>query len=1059
LRNNGENMNNYSDIIDNRKIFLKDRINAFLKVSGEAKFAVGYFFLSGFDEIAENIADLKEVKLIIGTTSNAKTIDEIAEGVSKKEEMEEILNQQQYQRPAKRKAISDTSKAKIANNIGHLDQSEENEDMLLRLRNLITKEKVKIKLYTRHRLHSKAYLFKYKKEIAEQQGAEGIGVVGSSNLTLAGFQHSTELNVIVRGNENYKSLENWFDEIWNESIDFKGEILNTIDNSWALKTVNPYDIYIMTLYYLVQSKMKYRSQVLWDWSNIPKLYRFQRIAVMQAYEILNKYNGVFISDVVGLGKTFIGSALLKQIGKGAVVICPPRLKRMWEEFGEKFKVDIKTISQGALNRGVFNEDSVLWTYKDREIVLIDESDSFRNSDNKRYREIQPFLSGKKVILITATPQNTSIWNIYNQIRLFNQEGINEYQVKGGSIKEFFNMVDKKETKIQDLLQNILIRRTRNHIKKFYNTVEDFPIQFPKRRLTTVSYNIDETYNNLYGKIKSALMNLTYARYNLWPYVKEEKKEYAVYKDLRKITGLLKGLHKVMLFKRLESSIFAFSETINRLLKIHKRFLESINKGIIPAGEEAQDILYREDIFIEDAFEKLKEASKKYKIEDFKVELLREALESDIGNLEEISEYLKRIPWEKDKKFDELIKILKKRREDKILIFSEYADTVKYLYKRLKGGFNNLTFVTAKSKEAISIVRRFAPIANGYKLKETETPINILCSTDVFSRGLNLQDCSIIINYDLHWNPVRLIQRVGRVDRIGSQNEEIFVYNFLPHQKIEEEISLRERVHNRSQEIHDHIGEDEKILDESERLNEKDMYTIYDKKNIEQLEEKMEEDEGFSLDEAEMIIESLNKGKSEYMNLIKNFQFGTRSCKKGQNCKGLFACFKKGEIIEPLIIDKEGKIISSPGKVLTEVKCESNEDTERIFQEDREFFFSTLRKIQDYFEKEVKQRTKTERKKEPVVIRISKKLSQLRREIKDNDSLDLLDKINDTLNKGVPEEALRELKRLDREKTEGIDFLKRLVGIYNKFRLGERKERQDLKEKYEPTELVCCEILK
>ena len=555
------------------------------------------------------------------------------------------------------------------------------------------------------------------------------------------------------------------------------------------------------------------------------------------------------------------------------------------------------------------------------------------------------------------------------------------------------------------------------------------------------------------------MNLTYARYNLWPFVREEKKEDIVYRDLRKITGLLKGLHKVMLFKRLESSIFAFSETVNRILEIHKRFLESVEKGIIPAGEEAQDILYQEDVFIEDTLERLKEASEKYKVEDFNVEALKQALENDIRSLEEISEYLEKIPQESDKKFDELIKILKKHEEDKILVFSEYADTVEYLYERAKSRFDNLTFVTAKSKEAISIVRRFAPVANAYRLKKSEAPINILCSTDIFSRGLNLQDCGTVINYDLHWNPVKLIQRIGRVDRIGSQNEEIFAYNFLPHQRIEKEISLRGRVHNRAQEIHDHIGEDEKILDESERLNEEDMYTIYGKRDIEQLEEKMEDEEGFSLDEAEMIIESLNKEKTEYMNLIKNFQLGTRSCKKGQNYRGLFACFKKGEFIEPLIINREGEMILSPGKVLTEAKCGPDENVERTVQEDRGFFFNSLRKMQEYFEKEVEQKTKKERKKEPVIIKTTKKLIHLRREIKDKDSLDLLDKINNILNEGLPDQALRELKRLGREKREGIDFLKKLVGIYNKYRLGERKEKKDLREKYEPTELICCEILK
>jgi len=838
-----------------------------------------------------NISHLKELKLIVGAVSNTKTLEEIAEGVARKNELEEAAERLKYQKPAEKKEIVNTLKTKIGRSIGGLEQSEENECMLLSLKDLIVSGKVKVRLYTKQRLHSKAYLFLYQKEAAEQSRSEGIAIVGSSNLTLSGFKHSTELNVIVRGNENFKELENWFQEVWEESEPFKTELLSSIEESWALKYANPYDIYVLVLYNLVQSKMKFRSHVLWDWRGMPKLYQFQKIAVMQAYEILNRYSGVFVCDVVGLGKTFIGAALLKQLGERAVVICPPRIRNMWEEFGETFKIDIKTISHGALNKGVFDENSELWTYKDRDVVLIDESHYFRNSDTKRYYEIHPFLVGKKVILVTATPQNTSIWNIYNQIRLFNQEGSNDYQVKGGSLKEFFNLVEIGEGKIQDLLSKILTRRTRKHIKKYYQSFEDEPIEFPERKLKTISYNIDETYNNLFVKIEGALKKLTYAKYNLWPYVKEENKDEEVYVNLRKITGLLKGLHKVMLFKRLESSIYAFSETIRRLLGIHKRFLESLEADIVPAGEEAQDIIYSEDVDISDKLEELEEASKKYQVDDFEMEELKQDLENDVSVFRDISEFLERVPESSDRKFGELAKLLDRHEKEKVLIFSEYADTIKYLHRRLKGKVNNLSFVTSKTKDAISIIRRFAPKANEYKLKDKESPIDVVVSTDVFSTGLNLQDCGIVINYDLHWNPVLLIQRVGRVDRIGTEYDIIRVYNFLPHKKVEEKISLKERVSKRVQEIHDHIGEDDKILDESERLNEEALYAIYEKKDIDKLEEETDEEQ-FNLDEAELLIETLTREKTEYLNYIKSLQLGTRGCKKRKIMKEFLPILEK-----------------------------------------------------------------------------------------------------------------------------------------------------------------------
>jgi len=1048
----------YSDIIDNRRSFLKDEINSVLKATEKAKFAVGYLFLSGFNEILDNISHLKEVKLIIGSVSDTKTIEEIAEGVARKDELEKAAEKLKYQKPAEKKEIISTTKAKLGQSIGGLEQSEENENMLLSLKDLIVSGKVKVKLYTKQRLHSKAYLFKYKKEAAEQTRSEGMAIVGSSNLTISGFKHSTELNVIVRGNENFKELNSWFDSIWGESENFKTELLSSINESWALKYANPYDIYILTLYNLVQSKMKFRSHVLWDWSGMPKLYRFQKIAVMQAYEILNRYDGIFVCDVVGLGKTFIGAALLKQLGKRAVVICPPRLKNMWEEFGETFKVDIKTISLGALNKGVFDESSELWTYRDREVVLIDESHYFRNSDTKRYYEIQPFLIGKKVILITATPQNTSIWNIYNQIRLFNQEGSNDYQVKGGSLKEFFNLVEMNEAKIQNLLSKILIRRTRKHIKKYYQSLEDEPIEFPRRELKTISYNIDETYNNLFEKIEKALKKLTYAKYNLWPYVKEEKKDEDIYIDLRKITGLLKGLHKVMLYKRLESSIFAFSETIRRLLKIHERFLKGLEANIIPAGEEAQDLIYREDVDIIDVLEKLKEVSKKYQVDDFRMEELKRDLKNDIAIFRDISEFLKRVPESSDKKFDELVKILDKHKKEKVLIFSEYADTVKYLHGRLEPKIDNLSFVTSKTKDAISIIRRFAPKANEYRLKGKESPIDVVVSTDVFSSGLNLQDCGIVINYDLHWNPVLLIQRAGRIDRIGTEHDIIRIYNFLPHKKVEEKISLKERVSRRIQEIHDHIGEDDKILDASERLNENALYAIYEKKDIEKLEEEVNEEE-FNPDEAELLIETLTREKPEYLNYIKSLQLGTRGCKKSKNYKGTFAYFRKGDTDKLYILNKKGEIAEDAGKIMSEIRCSVDEKQRILSREDKQVLSDGLRKLEERFKKDYQSSVESEFKKDPVIVKVIKKLVTFRKEIKNGEDLALIDKISNVLNKGIPDETLKDLRKLERSKVKGNNYLKELIEIYNRYRLGDLKHIEKDEQEYKRVELVCSELLK
>ncbi len=387
------------------------------------------------------------------------------------------------------------------------------------------------------------------------------------------------------------------------------------------------------------------------------------------------------------------------------------------------------------------------------------------------------------------------------------------------------------------------------------------------------------------------------------------------------------------------------------------------------------MIYCEDVDVSDVLVKLKEASSKYQVNDFRTDELKRDLQKDIAIFRDISKFLDRVPESRDKKIDVLLRIVQAHKGEKVLIFSEYADTVNYLHRRLKGEVENLAFVTARAKDATAIIRRFAPRANEYVLKEGESPIDVVVSTDVFSTGLNLQDCGIVVNYDLHWNPVLLIQRIGRVDRIGTEHEIIRTYNFLPHKRIDEKISLKERISRRVQEIHDYIGEDEKILDESERLN------------------------------------------------------------------------------------KEGAVISDIGRVLSELRCPVNEKQIPMTREDKRSLYAGLRRLEAEFKKEYQTRVELESKKDPVINKAIQKLAHFRKETKEAEDLALIDEISRVLNKGIPDVALKDLRRLERAEVVGKEYLKRLVELYNRYSMGDLKSREIEKQEYKPVELVCCELLK
>jgi superfamily II DNA or RNA helicase len=967
------------DIIDNRTVKLVDHLQSMLSTSEQARFAVGYLFVSGLAPLAKKLLALKDLRLLIGNTTNRDTVEMMAEGYKRIDLAAKEVERQSLPKRVESAKIADDTAGNLRNAMELMDQTDEAEEVVGALIRMIQEGRMKVRIYTQGRLHAKAYICSYGGVFdasgnPQDRPEKGIAVVGSSNLSLAGISHNTELNVVVQGNANHAALVKWFDDLWNEAQEFDAALMNELRSSWAAASVRPYDIYLKALYALVRDRLELDEEqdVLWDDLIFRKLATFQKVAVRQAAQIIRDHGGAFVSDVVGLGKSFIGAAIVKHFERSdharALIVCPAPLTEMWERYNETYELNAQVLSMGFLREDDDVGVSRLLKdpkYKDRDFVLLDESHNLRHSDTQRYKVLQTFMStGRRTCFLTATPRNKSAWDIYHQIKLFHQEDPTALPIDPPDLRAYFKLVEKGERQLPVLLSHILIRRTRNHIVKWYGFDAEThePVNpdrfdeylsgqrrayvlvagkhqfFPKRELETVSYSIEETYQGLYQRLRKHLgapnnharteEMLTYARYGLWNYVKPEKQKKEPYVSLQSVGSNLRGLMRVLMFKRFESSVYAFQQTVGRLIRMHRTFLEALDKGFVPAGEDAQALLYESDRLDQtELFDALRNVSKRYDAADFNVKDLRQDIGHDLKILESMSRAVEKITPDKDAKLAKLSEILAKKplKGVKQLIFTQFADTAQYLYDNLNPGGKrddvDVIYSGDKSKEYI--VGRFAPKANPESRGAKQgPPLMTLVATDVLAEGLNLQDCDNIINYDLHWNPVRLIQRFGRIDRVGSDHEKVYAFNFLPELGIEQNLGLHQILHNRIQEIHDTIGEDSKILDETERLNPEAMYAIYEPKSGPQLSLWGEEkEELLDLGEAEEMMRQLRKDDPvEYQHIV-DLRDGIRTARAGSSQKGMIALCQAGRYQQLMLIDQQGAVISKEiPRVLSALMC-------------------------------------------------------------------------------------------------------------------------------------------
>ena len=771
---------------------------------------------------------------------------------------------------------------------------------LRQLARQIRDDKVKVKLFLRHPLHAKLYLLYRPDPITPT-----VGYLGSSNLTLAGLSRQGELNVEVLDPDTCQKLENWFEERWNDRwcINISKELVDIIEESWAREElIPPYHIYIKMAYHLSNEAREGLTefQIPRDFGG--KLFEFQTAAVKIAAHHLNKRGGVLIGDVVGLGKTLMGTALARIFEDDhdleTLIICPKNLVRMWEDYRDEYRLRARVLS---ISR-VISELPNLRRYR---LVLIDESHNLRNREGKRYGAIREYIeeNESKVILLSATPYNKTYLDLSNQLRLFVDEngdlGIRPEQLlkRLGGETEFIRKHQSGPRTLaafeqseyiddwRELMRLYLVRRTRSFIMGNYAETESetgrkfltfsdgtrsyFPIRIPK----TVKFAIDDQnpndpYAQLYSPhVVDTISNLKLPRYGLANYIDGKPSKPPTSGEKQQLENLsrggkrLIGFSRTNLFKRLESSGQVFIQSVERHILRNHIYLYAIeNNKPLPIGAQNAEMLdsrlYDEDAdalnlmsdpFDDDSEEQVNDTNSplaSYTTDAFKEnaakiynlyttqyksrfrwirpDLFRRSLwkelTDDADALLEILQQYSTWDAEKDAKLNALEDLLTQSHpEDKVLIFTQFADTVRYLKAELSArGISQLAEVTGDSPDPTELAWRFSPISNNKRVSSTpQNELRVLISTDILSEGQNLQDCAIVVNYDLPWAIIRLVQRAGRVDRIGQEAENILCYSFLPMEGVDRIINLRARVLARLHENAEVVGTDEAFFEDED----------------------------------------------------------------------------------------------------------------------------------------------------------------------------------------------------------------------------------------------------
>lgn len=779
---------------------------------------VGYFRTSGFFKLYPAMQDLEKIRILVGLNVDAKTVQIIEQskqgnlfgGVTIKEATKQFKNT-------------------VADEFADVDPSLSVEKGVRTFIDWLKSGKIEMRMYPDAPIHAKVYVLRKDPEHVPDQF--GSVITGSSNFSMAGLQNNLEFNVELKDSHDVKFALNKFEELWVRGVEITEAYIATIDGgTWMREDITPYEIYLNTIYEYFKEEINADKEELAE-NLLPDGYmrlQYQVDAVLQAKKTLEAHNGVFISDVVGLGKTYICAMLAKILKKGRkLVICPPVLVDYWKEVLLEFDVAADVVSLGKL-------ESVLERADKYKYVFVDEAHRFRNASTESFGRLHAICYGKRVVLISATPINNYTSDIENQIYLF-QPKHNSNIVGVKNLEEFFLRLRKTQNEakrqggaaylaqisenseiIRDkLLRHIMIRRTRSEVAKYYaKDMELQGLKFPKLDAPEkIIYEFDELTDGVFTETINAIKDFSYARYKPLTYLKGKAAE--PYAQMMVAQQNMGGFMKGILVKRLESSFHAFRLTLDRFVSSYEKFINMYNEGEVYISKKVD--VY--DLLDDGDDEKLMryietEEVMHFSFSDFSSKFIID-LQRDLQKLG----YLQNL-WQTVKTDPKLIEFENELKNKPVLarakkiVFTESRETSQYLADNLKKIYGD-RIISYSGDSHASLKREIEYSFNPKFMELNKEKYDILITTDVLAEGINLHRSNVIINYDLPWNPTRIMQRVGRINRVGTAFERIYVFNFFPTSQASKQLPLTDRILEKLQAFHDTLGEDYKFLSEEE----------------------------------------------------------------------------------------------------------------------------------------------------------------------------------------------------------------------------------------------------
>ena len=741
--------------------------------------------------------------------------------------------------------------------------------MYLMVQDLLDK-KLELRAHPSKKIHAKIYVL-YPDNF--NQYSQSMAITGSSNLSGNGLgitqDKQYEFNVKLDRYDDVKFAKDEFEQLWIEAEGCEitsEDIKAAIDRTYLKGDVPPYDLYIkMLMEYYADRVLETDSADPFDMPEGYTKYDYQMDAVIEGYQKLIRYDGFFLSDVVGLGKTIVATMIAKKflIENGyehtkILVVYPPAVEQNWKSTFKDFGIDkyAKFITNGSLSKVLDEEDYNYWNAEEYDLILVDEAHKFRSHTTSAFEQLQeickmPRLEAgnipgykKKVMLISATPMNNSPADIYTEILLFQDprhctiDGVSNLTAFFSPlIKEFKRLRKNNNTSIEDfkrlaekvrdrIIKPLTVRRTRTDIEsiaRYNKDVNGFPkVEHPIEN----QYELNEHLANLFEQAIQILdKKLTYARYQAIAYLKPEVAN-GLYDNAELISRSLAGIRKNGLVKRLESSFYAFQVSIENFHQANQNMIDMFdNDKVYIAPDLDINLLLESGLSEEEIEEKLNAKASNnpknaiFHAADFRPEFI-DMLHNDQAILEQMSADWKDISDEDDSKFAKFNELLKhelfrsdRNPEKKLVVFSESVDTVDYLKRRINRKDVLVISAQNRNKQFKTIRENFD--AN-YKQKLNE--YNIILTTDVLAEGVNLHRSNVIVNYDTPWNSTRLMQRIGRVNRIGSASKHIYNYVFYPSREGNKQINLNQIALSKIQSFHSTFGEDNQIYSQEEIID-------------------------------------------------------------------------------------------------------------------------------------------------------------------------------------------------------------------------------------------------